>query len=602
MGKRLASRIGFVWFPALLAIIASCSTDDNPTAPPDSDVTAPAAVTDLVAAYPTVSSLVLQWTAPGDDGSTGAASQYDVRYSTSLITEADWAAATQVSGEPNPKAVGVQERLGVTQLSAGVVYYFALKTADENENWSSLSNVASDTTLQAPDAAPPAAIADLAAIKPTAHSITLKWTSPGDDGDIGTAARYSIRFSLAPITEQDWASANIVNWPPTPKPAGAADSFEVTGLEAGVRYYFAIKTADERVNWSPISNVADGTTLTVTFSWSPIGGGMHATGLPAGVFAQIVYGGRLIAAGWFDRAGDVPANMVAAWDGSSWSDLGTGRGNSMGVVALAVHQSRLIAGGGSSSYSESPVCAWDGSSWISLGPNSNSVYALATYGDLLVAGGFISYGVPVNSVIAWNGSSWSALGPALSPRSIPSYSRLDALYLYGSQLMAGGNFTKAGEVLANGIAQWNGSSWSSLGSGVNGGTAPTVMAFGEHGGKLIVGGAFTSAGGVACSNIAAWDGNSWAPLGPGVSGGSPTKVTAIAVYNNKLIIGGAFTEAGGIPCSNIAMWDGSSWSPLGSGMDGLVYSLVVYNGQLIVGGTFATAGGYPAAYIASWSE
>jgi trimeric autotransporter adhesin len=42
-----------------------------------------------------------------------------------------------------------------------------------------------------------------------------------------------------------------------------------------------------------------------------------------------------------------------------------------------------------------------------------------------------------------------------------------ALAVSGSTLYAGGDFTTAGGIAANYIAQWNGSSWSALGSGMN---------------------------------------------------------------------------------------------------------------------------------------
>ena len=42
-----------------------------------------------------------------------------------------------------------------------------------------------------------------------------------------------------------------------------------------------------------------------------------------------------------------------------------------------------------------------------------------------------------------------------------------ALAVSGSTLYAGGYFTTAGGSAANYIAQWNGSSWSALGSGMN---------------------------------------------------------------------------------------------------------------------------------------
>jgi hypothetical protein len=43
---------------------------------------------------------------------------------------------------------------------------------------------------------------------------------------------------------------------------------------------------------------------------------------------------------------------------------------------------------------------------------------------------------------------------------------MNALAVSGSTLYAGGYFTTAGGSAANYIAQWNGSSWSALGSGM----------------------------------------------------------------------------------------------------------------------------------------
>ena len=185
-------------------LLASCGDDksSNPT-----DTTPPAAVTNLAASSPTDSSITLTWTAPGDDGTTGTATEYDVRYSTATITEANWASATQATGEPTPKAVGGSESFTVTGLSADTTYYFALKAADEIPNRSALSNVAIGTTPLPPDTTPPAAVTNLAASSPTVNSITLTWTAPGDDGTTGTATEYDVRYATAAITEANWASA-----------------------------------------------------------------------------------------------------------------------------------------------------------------------------------------------------------------------------------------------------------------------------------------------------------------------------------------------------------------------------------------------------------
>jgi hypothetical protein len=114
---------------------------------PPSDTTPPAVVTDLTVTSVTTDSITLTWTAVGDDGNIGTASTYDIRYSTSSITEANWDSATQVAGEPAPKPAGSAESFTITGLSPGTTYYFALKTADGVPNWSELSNVVQVTTV-----------------------------------------------------------------------------------------------------------------------------------------------------------------------------------------------------------------------------------------------------------------------------------------------------------------------------------------------------------------------------------------------------------------------------------------------------------------------
>ena len=113
------------------------------------DTTPPSAITDLATSNPTSDSITLTWTAPGDDEDVGVASEYDIRYSTSLIDEGNWDSATQVDGEPTPSPAGTKEIFTVTGLSTDTTYYFAMKTADEVPNWSELSNVTSVNLLLA---------------------------------------------------------------------------------------------------------------------------------------------------------------------------------------------------------------------------------------------------------------------------------------------------------------------------------------------------------------------------------------------------------------------------------------------------------------------
>lgn len=97
-----------------------------------------------------------------------------------------------------------------------------------------------------------------------AASVTLRWTAPGDDGSVGTAAQYDVRYSTSTITANNWNSASQVTGEPAPKVAGSSESFTIPNLTANTTYYFAIKTADEATNWSGLSNVVSVTTADET--------------------------------------------------------------------------------------------------------------------------------------------------------------------------------------------------------------------------------------------------------------------------------------------------------------------------------------------------
>jgi hypothetical protein len=85
--------------------------------------------------------------------------------------------------------------------------------------------------------------------------VTISWTATGDDGNVGTATYYDIRYSTSFISESNWYSATKVAIVPTPAQAGTPEQFEVCGLDFGTTYTLAIKVADEMYNWSPLSNV-----------------------------------------------------------------------------------------------------------------------------------------------------------------------------------------------------------------------------------------------------------------------------------------------------------------------------------------------------------
>ena len=96
----------------------------------------------------------------------------------------------------------------------------------------------------------------LASARPAAAAgVTLLWTATGDDSLSGVAAAFDMRFSTTPITAANFLTGTPVAGMPAPAGAGTTQQVTVQGLNTNTTYYFAVKTVDERGNWSALSNV-----------------------------------------------------------------------------------------------------------------------------------------------------------------------------------------------------------------------------------------------------------------------------------------------------------------------------------------------------------
>ena len=231
------------------------------------DTSAPMAVEDLATANATSNSIELSWTATGDDGLSGTATSYDIRYNNVPITDGNFNSSMQVANAPTPLAAGTQQSIVVQGLTANSTYFFALKVMDEVPNTSAISNIVTGFTLEAGgggDVIPPKQITDLNASFPTANSIRLNWTAVGDNGNTGTAANYELRYSMDMITADNFAQANPVIAVSQPLPAGSMQQMVVNGLSANMTYYFALKAIDASGNVAPMSNIASEQTLEQT--------------------------------------------------------------------------------------------------------------------------------------------------------------------------------------------------------------------------------------------------------------------------------------------------------------------------------------------------
>jgi hypothetical protein len=114
------------------------------------------------------------------------------------------------------------------------------------------------------DLSPPSRVADLAVTAATYSTISLQWTAPGDDGKIGKATSYDIRFSTKRIqSDADFAAAKPIAETITPSESGTLERLTAGGFESGTTYYFALKAVDDQGNLSPLSNSVSATTASL---------------------------------------------------------------------------------------------------------------------------------------------------------------------------------------------------------------------------------------------------------------------------------------------------------------------------------------------------
>ncbi len=348
----------------------------------------------------------------------------------------------------------------------------------------------------------------------------------------------------------------------------------------------------------------------------------------------------LYASGRFDdvNGGGVGLKRVAQWDGTAWSQMGTGietTGTALGVFddgtgpSVYVGGAKCVSGciGFSAARSSEPnrspsrlstsaetvavaavyqgfVTKWQTDEWFALSKGHNGeVRALTVFDDdgsganppALYAGGAFTPPLgprddnpapfPTNAIAKFDGMKWSSLGvglttydPNFPPNPLPSPASLNTLAIFdedGAGVNAPVLFAGGDFVFADGLTANNVARWD----GVDWSAVGTVGGIVEALAVFDDDGAGPNpsalyAGGVFSGGIKMWDGAAWTTFGGAVTG----SVFAEAVFNGELYIGGSFSDAGGVGEPGfLARWDGSAWSAVGSGVNGSVYALTVFD-------------------------
>ncbi len=169
------------------------------------------------------------------------------------------------------------------------------------------------------DSIAPSKITDLIAQQDGEGKIELTWTSTGDDGLMGTNDYYLIKYSTELVTAANFLTSTSWALPPEPQISGTPQSLTINGLLPDTRYYFAIKSVDDALNFSEISNCADQTTQIV------LGGEPYKFTLtPKMVINESAQGSAFLLVDEQALAGDPKAgqsgNPINKWDigSTSW--------------------------------------------------------------------------------------------------------------------------------------------------------------------------------------------------------------------------------------------------------------------------------------------
>lgn len=295
--------------------------------------------------------LELSWTAVGDDGPNGTAVTYDIRYAEVPLTDLTWMRAIQIEGEPAPLPAGTDQRFQVPKPWNDREIFWGIKVIDDALNISDLSEVA---VWSPRDTIPPARIVDLHVTHISGTTVTLSWTAPGSSLNMGKAARYEIRYSDFPITDDiEWLAATLADNPPEPAEAGTIQSYELPDIPIGETVFVGIKAIDHNGNASALSNVIETamddlmppaavTDLSIEqvgkdwarLSWTAVGSDGHQNLASAYVLR---YGGTVRAINSWHEAIDVPDLPVPAHPGTKETALISGLNeNTTYFVALRV--------------------------------------------------------------------------------------------------------------------------------------------------------------------------------------------------------------------------------------------------------------------------
>jgi len=322
-------------------------------------------------------------------------------------------------------------------------------------------------------------------------------------------------------------------------------------------------------------------------NWSAVGGGVAMNNFHVvndlTTFAANTEGSTpaaLVATGSFTQIGGISAANIAAWNGQTWTPLGSGLDGSGSAMRVLTQKSSMEAGlyvGGTFNHAggqpSKSIALWNGLNWsaLDIGFTGNfvRVHAIEFFTpessgetQLVLAGKPLQ----VNSdfrghVLTWNGAQVQSLGSGMIPKSATVLATLDDGT--GSHLYCGASNI---DPARSAVSRLVDGEWQSVGVGLRG----FVNAIGVHddgdGPRIYVSGYLLLPDGSTCG-VMRLVGETWGQVGQVISSG--LRPAAMTTFDDgtgpALYLAGRFHMPGSPISGNVLRLNGMQWTLLTTG-------------------------------------
>jgi len=288
----------------------------------------------------------------------------------------------------------------------------------------------------------------------------------------------------------------------------------------------------------------------------------------AGIYTSHVFldnklyiGGRIDSTGFSEF---LYGNGISRWNGTNWEKFtyGIPWATNNPIYCLQTFHNKLYAGGCFQHICNTPtdcinvmgIAAWDGTSWSNVGggPGGFEIRTMIEYNGKLIAGGDISNPPYYHLIAQWNDTSWSALGRhGLCCPGLLTTMVVDTLR---NILYVGGGFNWADGKTGYYLAQWDGRQWQMINQTHFSVTMPYLCMYHND---LYMCSIYPTVlpNGDTISGIMKWKGKEWEGVGARFTTWDSTQGSSgvMAVYHDTLYFGGNLDYMNDtIPLNNIA--------------------------------------------------